>query len=57
LNLLRSQFREIRIPIAVQFELDQVSHAAALKEIQQAFQDGWIGGDGKAGDRVDRCDW
>jgi uncharacterized protein len=42
LNLLRSQFREIRIPIAVQFELDQVSHGAALKEIQQAFQDGWI---------------
>ena len=42
LNLLRSQFREIRIPIAVQSELDRVSHAAALKEIQQAFQDGWI---------------
>jgi predicted nucleic acid-binding protein len=28
--------------MAVQSELDQVSHAAALKEIQQAFQDGWI---------------
>jgi len=42
LNLLRSQFREIRIPIAVQSELDRVSHPAALKEIQRAFHDGWI---------------
>jgi predicted nucleic acid-binding protein len=42
LNLLRSQFREIRIPIAVQSELERVSHAAALEEIQRAFADGWI---------------
>jgi predicted nucleic acid-binding protein len=42
LNLLRSQFREIRVPIAVQSELDRVSDAAALKEIQRAFQDSWI---------------
>jgi predicted nucleic acid-binding protein len=42
LNLLRSQFREIRIPGAVQSELDRLSHPAALKEIQQAVQDGWI---------------
>jgi predicted nucleic acid-binding protein len=32
LNLLRALFREILIPGAVQAELDQLSHAAALKE-------------------------
>ena len=42
LSLLRSQFREIWIPGAVRSELDQLSHPAALKEIQQALQDGWI---------------
>ena len=42
LKLLRSQFREIWIPLAVQAELDRLSHPVALKEIQQAFQDGWI---------------
>lgn len=42
LYLLRSQFREIWIPGAVQSELDQLGHPAALKEIQQAIQDGWI---------------
>ena len=42
LNLLRSQFREIWIPGAVQSELDQLSHPAALKEIHQALRDGWI---------------
>jgi predicted nucleic acid-binding protein len=42
LHLLRSQFDEIWIPLAVRSELDQLSHQAALKEIQQAFQDGWI---------------
>ena len=42
LSLLRSQFREIWIPGAVQSELHQLSDPAALKEIQQALQDGWI---------------
>ena len=42
LSILRSQFREIWIPGAVQSELGQLSHPAALKEIQQALQDGWI---------------
>jgi predicted nucleic acid-binding protein len=42
LNLLRSQFREIWIPGAVRSELDRLSQPAALKEIQQALQDGWI---------------
>ena len=39
LSILRSQ---IWIPGAVQSELGQLSHRAALKEIQQAIQDGWI---------------
>src|ERR1019366_1035585 len=42
LSFLRSQFREIWIPGAVRSELDQLSHPAALKDIQQALQDGWI---------------
>src|SRR5688572_11772087 len=42
LNLLRIQFREIWIPRAVQTELDQLAHAAAVKEIQQALREGWI---------------
>ena len=42
LNLLRSQFGEIWIPGAVRSELNQLSHPAALKEIQQAIQDSWI---------------
>jgi predicted nucleic acid-binding protein len=42
LSLLRSQFREIRIPTAVQHELDRLPNRAALEEIRQAFQDGWI---------------
>ena len=42
LSLLRSQFQEIWIPGAVQSELHQLSDPAALKEIQQALQDGWI---------------
>ena len=42
LSLLRSQFREIWIPGAVQSELHQLSDPTALKEIQQALQDGWI---------------
>jgi uncharacterized protein len=42
LQLLRSQFGEIWIPGAVKCELDQHHHAGALKEIQEAFQEGWI---------------
>ena len=42
LNLLRTQLHEIWIPGAVESELNQLPHAAALKEVQQAFQDGWI---------------
>ena len=42
LSLLRSQFHEIWILGAVQAELGQLRHQAALKEIRQAIQDGWI---------------
>ena len=42
LSLLRSQFREIWIPGAVQSELHQLSDPAPVEEIQQALQDGWI---------------
>jgi hypothetical protein len=42
LGLLRAQFHEIWIPGAVQAELEQLSHAAALKDIKQACEDGWI---------------
>ena len=42
LNLLRGQFREIRLPIAVQFELGRISDPEARKEIPQSFEDGWI---------------
>ena len=54
LNLLRSQFREIWIPGAVRSELDELSHPAALKEIQQALQDGWIKPQVLRGDKVAR---
>ena len=40
LNLLRLQFREIWMPGAVRAELDQLSQATALTEIQQSFQEG-----------------
>jgi uncharacterized protein len=42
LQLLRSQFGEIWIPAAVKGELDRLHHADALKEIQRAFEEGWI---------------
>src|SRR3954469_18768502 len=42
LDLLRGQFGEIRIPGAVQAELDQLSDTAASREIKQALQEGWI---------------
>ncbi len=42
LDLLRRQFDEIWIPYAVQNELDRLSHAVALNDIQQAREDGWI---------------
>jgi predicted nucleic acid-binding protein len=42
LNLLQTQFGQIRIPQAVKSELDRLSHADASKGIQQAFREGWI---------------
>jgi predicted nucleic acid-binding protein len=42
LSLLQSQFLEMRIPGAVQSELGRLPNWAALAEIQQALQDGWI---------------
>jgi hypothetical protein len=42
LNLLRLQFGEIRIPMAVKQELARLSHYDALKAIQQAMAEGWI---------------
>ena len=42
LQLLRSQFGELWIPNAVKHELDHFRHADALKEVEQAFQEGWI---------------
>jgi predicted nucleic acid-binding protein len=54
LNLLRSQFREIWIPSAVRSELDQLSNSAALKEMQQALDDGWIKSQALRGDKVAR---
>ena len=42
LSLLQLQFQEVRIPVAVRAELDQLSHADALKSVQQAFSEGWI---------------
>lgn len=42
LDLLRSQFREIWIPIAVRSELDRLSHMVAVHEIQRVCEDGWI---------------
>jgi predicted nucleic acid-binding protein len=42
LSLLQLQFGEIRIPIAVKNELDQLSHADAVKDVQRALSEGWI---------------
>jgi len=42
LNLLHTQFGEIWIPSGVQWELGQLSHAAALIDIQHALDGGWI---------------
>ena len=54
LQLLRSEFGEIWIPGAVKCELDRLHHADALKEIQQAFQEGWIRTKALASDQVAR---
>jgi predicted nucleic acid-binding protein len=54
LSLLRSQFHEVWIPDAVRSELDQLSHPAALKEIHQALQDGWIRSQALREDKVAR---
>jgi predicted nucleic acid-binding protein len=54
LSLLRSQFHEIWIPGVVQSELHQLSDPAALQEIQQALQDGWIKPQGLREDKVAR---
>jgi len=54
LQLLRSQFREIWISGAVKCETDGLHHADALKEIQEAFQEGWIRTKALTGDRVAR---
>lgn len=42
LSLLRVQFTAIRIPIAVNQELHQLSHPDAARDIQSAFSEGWI---------------
>jgi predicted nucleic acid-binding protein len=42
LDLLRTQFREICIPSAVKAELDLLGYPSALKDIQQALNEGWI---------------
>ncbi len=42
LPILRSQFGELWVPNAVEPELEQLRHVDALKEVQQAFQEGWI---------------
>lgn len=42
LQLLRSQFGELWVPPAVKLELDQLHQPDALREIQQALQEGWI---------------
>jgi len=42
LQLLRSQFGEVWIPGAVKCELERLHHADALKDVQAAFQEGWI---------------
>lgn len=54
LQLLHSQFGEIWIPGAVKCELDRLHHADALKEIQQAFQEGWIKTKALTSDQVAR---
>jgi predicted nucleic acid-binding protein len=54
LNLLRSQFGGIWIPPAVQSELDQLAHAVARQEIQQALRDGWIKPKALQADKVAR---
>ena len=42
LNLLRLQFTEIRIPIAVKNELEQLPHPDAARDVQRALTEGWI---------------
>jgi predicted nucleic acid-binding protein len=42
LNLLRAQFAEVRIPITVRNELEHLSHADAVTDIQRALSEGWI---------------
>lgn len=42
LNLLRIQFAEVLIPIAVKNELGQVSHSDAARDVQRALSEGWI---------------
>lgn len=54
LQLLRSQFGELWIPPAVKCELDRLRHGDALKEVQQAFQEGWIKTKPLASDKVAR---
>ena len=54
LQLLRSQFGEIWIPATVKCELDRLHHADALKEIQLAFQEGWIKTKALTSDKVAR---
>jgi predicted nucleic acid-binding protein len=54
LSLLRRQFGEIWIPVAVQSELGHLSHPAALGDIQQALRDGWIKPQALRADKVAR---
>jgi predicted nucleic acid-binding protein len=42
LSLLRAHFGEILIPFAVKNELDHLSHADAVRDIQRALSEGWI---------------
>jgi predicted nucleic acid-binding protein len=59
LDLLRTQFREIWIPPAVESELGALPHPPALASIHQAFRDGWIKPRTVQGDRIIRllgCD-
>lgn len=39
---IRAQFGEILIPFAVKNELDHLSHAEAVKDVQRALSEGWI---------------
>lgn len=42
LDLLRLQFGEVCIPVAVKLELDRLNHPEALQAIGTAFGGGWI---------------